>query len=235
MPAGAAAAEHRVQSPGRQQYDPRAEAQPPAARAASAKRKQPGGPTGSRMQRPPPAAGLNGHASGSGPVDAAASRATAVTAALQQLTDSGSDGGNGGRFDGGVWHPPGIGAVTRIRAPPLQTGHPAAASRAAEANGSARQPQDGGSPSMCSMPPAPPPPTPQSAPLQLPADLVGFYRVLHARAQLVTLLAACLCRVLKSTRRQHPMCTCPMQTLDVWHANCTVCLGRGRPAHGYAR
>ena len=139
-----------------------------------------------------------------------------MTAALQQLTDSGSDGGNGGRFDGGVWHPPGIGAVTRIRAPPLQTGHPAAASRAAEANGSARQPQDGGLPSMCSMPPAPPPPTPQSAPLQLPADLVGFYRILHARAQPVTLLAACLCRVLKSTRRQHPMCKCPMPTLDVW-------------------
>ena len=166
MPAGAAAAEHRVQSPGRQQYDPRAEAQPPAARAASAKRKQPGGAAGSRMQPSPPAAGLNGHASGSGPVGAAASRAT-VIAALQQLTDSSGDGGNGG-----AWQPAGTGSVTRIRAPPLQNGHPAAASGAVAVKGTLLQHRDGGSPSTCSMQPAPPPPTPQSTAMQLPADLV---------------------------------------------------------------
>lgn len=211
MPADAAPAEHRVQSPGRQQYDPRAEAQPPAARAASAKRKQPGGPAGSRMQRSLPAAGLNGHAFGSGPVGAAASRATAVTAALQQLTDSGSDGGhagNGGRLNGEAGQHAGSGSVTRIHAPPLQHGHPAAASHPVAVNGNAPRHGDGGSPSTCSMQPAPPPPTPQSAALQLPADLVlldlnSFACTISA---CLAQLAKCNCHAHMDTSKQDSMC-----------------------------
>jgi hypothetical protein len=123
------------------------------------------------MQRLPPAAGPNGHypgqRPGSGPVGATVSGAAAAVAALRQLTDSSDDGGNGG-----AWRPAGSGSVTRIRAAPPPNGHPAAASGAVAVNGNALQHGDGGSPSTCSMQPAPPPPTPQSTAMQLPADLV---------------------------------------------------------------